>query len=197
MINGKATPPSVSASRELETPTLRPTPFTSSTNSLQSPPMSATSSTVFSPPTSTVSQPKDLPPVQPTAAHGFVSSPPLGFMGVGAQVTRNGSTNSFGGTGFSPLSPKPNIFHKVSRQWPFSRLVNPKLCSQDLRRVAAIDTTMRVDSPDISQMMNAQASPLLNVQAPVFSPVGLPKPGKQIDELWSSREVGALPSGIA
>jgi hypothetical protein len=59
--------------------------------------------------------------------------------------------------------------------------------------VAAIDTTMRVDSPDISQMMNLQASPLLNVQAPAFSPIGLPRPGKQIDELWSSREVGDHP----
>lgn len=55
--------------------------------------------------------------------------------------------------------------------------------------MAAIDTTMRVDSPDISQMMSLQASPLLNVEAPVFSPVGLPKPGKQVDEFWSSREV--------
>lgn len=58
--------------------------------------------------------------------------------------------------------------------------------------MAAIDTSMRVDSPDILQMMNSQASPLLNVQAPTFSPVGLPRPGKQADELWSSREVSFL-----
>lgn len=55
--------------------------------------------------------------------------------------------------------------------------------------MAAIDTTTRVGSPDISQIVNVQTSPLLNVQAPVFSPIGLPRPGKQIDELWSSREV--------
>jgi len=55
--------------------------------------------------------------------------------------------------------------------------------------VTAIDTSVRVDSPDISLMMNLQTSPLLNVQAPTFSPVGLPRPGKQADELWSSREV--------
>lgn len=58
--------------------------------------------------------------------------------------------------------------------------------------MTAIDTSMRVDSPDISQMMNLQTSPLLNVQAPTFSPVGLPRPGKQADELWSSREVSFL-----
>lgn len=58
--------------------------------------------------------------------------------------------------------------------------------------MVAIDTSVRVDSPDISQMMNLQTSPLLNVQAPSFSPVGLPRPGKQADELWSSREVSFL-----
>ncbi|KAF9448582.1 hypothetical protein P691DRAFT_35477 [Macrolepiota fuliginosa MF-IS2] len=168
----KTTSPTVSTSGELETPTLRSSTFTSPTSLVQSPPASVISSAVFPLHPSAASQSKESLPLQPTAVHGFVSSPPLGFIGAGTQLARNGngSTASFGGTGFSPLSPKPNIFHK------------------DLRRVSAIDTTLRVDSPDISQMMNVQSSPLLNVQAPAFSPVGLPKPGKQIDELWSSRE---------
>jgi hypothetical protein len=38
-------------------------------------------------------------------------------------------------------------------------------------------------------MMNLQASPLLNVEAPAFSPIALPKPGRRVDEIWSSREV--------
>lgn len=60
---------------------------------------------------------------------------------------------------------------------------------QELRRVTSIDTTPRVGSPDISQILNPQASPLLNVEAPAFSPIALPKPGRQVDEIWSSREV--------
>ncbi|KXN86657.1 Zinc finger and BTB domain-containing protein 24 [Leucoagaricus sp. SymC.cos] len=174
--NGRSTSPSASASGESGTPTLRSPAYTSPTSLFQSPPTSAVSSTVFSPPNSTSTLPKEFPSVQPSTPQGFVSSPPQAFAGVSAQpVPRNGTAISFGGTGFSPLSPKPNIFNK------------------DLRRVAAIDTTMRVDSPDISHMVNIQGSPLLNVQAPMFSPIGLPRPGKQIDELWSSRENVQVP----
>lgn len=176
LVNGSTTSPSVSASGESGTPTVRSPIYASSANLLQSPPTSAVSSTVFSPPSSASTQVKELPPVQPGTVSGPFTSPSQKFASVNAQpVPRNGSAISFGGTGFSPISPKPNIF------------------SKDLRRVAAIDTTTRTDSPDISQMLHLQASPLLNVQAPIFSPIGLPRPGKQVDELWSSRENVQVP----
>ncbi|KAF7761446.1 hypothetical protein Agabi119p4_9438 [Agaricus bisporus var. burnettii] len=163
-----------------EPPTLRSPTRAPSTQSYQPSPPTPSSITSLPPP-STPSQPKEVSSIQHNTMHGLISPPHPGFVRLSAPMTHNGSTASFGGTGFSPLSPKPNIFNK------------------ELRRVTSIDTTPRVGSPDISQILNPQASPLLNVEAPAFSPIALPKPGRQVDEIWSSREniqIGrtALPS---
>lgn len=95
-----------------EPPTLRSPTRAPSTQSYQ--PSPPTPSSIASlPPPSAPSQPKEVSSIQHNTMHGLISPPHPGFVRLSAPMTHNGSTASFGGTGFSPLSPKPNIFNKV------------------------------------------------------------------------------------
>lgn len=97
-----------------ETPTLRSPTRVSVTQYYQrSPP--ASSPTSFLPLSSSPSQPKELSSSQ--HVHGPISPPRSSFIGLGTPVTHTGSAASYDSTGFSPLSPKPNIFNKVIYCW--------------------------------------------------------------------------------